>query len=364
MSQSKKHQSALHEKVGIVQPEIVSQNSVSKIQQFRRVQPTAKELMEGILAGNIRDLSRGITLIESANPLHLEKAHQLINGVLPHANRSIRIGITGVPGVGKSTFIEAFGKFLTNLGHKVAVLAVDPSSSISHGSILGDKTRMEELVNDANAFIRPSASGDSFGGVARKTRESISLCEAAGFNIILVETVGVGQNETTVHGMVDFFLLLKISGAGDELQGIKRGIMEMADAIVINKADGDNIKKANMAKVEFKRALHLFPAKESGWNPVVQTSSAITKDGIEAVWQTIDTYVKFTKQNGYFESNRNHQNQYWLMETIQEQLKNNFFQNKEIQIALAENKKAVQNNELSPFVAAQILLEKYFKEIN
>ena len=218
-------------------------------------------------------LSRAITLIESTNSKHLEKANEVINGCLPHANKSIRIGITGVPGVGKSTFIEAFGKHLTGLGKKVAVLAIDPSSTLSHGSILGDKTRMEELVKDENAFIRPSASGESLGGVARKTREAIILCEACGFDTIIIETVGVGQSETAVHSMVDFFLLLKIAGAGDELQGIKRGIMEMADAVVINKADGDNIQKAKIAKVEFNRALHFFPPKNSGWQPKVTTCS-------------------------------------------------------------------------------------------
>ncbi len=240
MSTHKKHNSSLTEKPGISSPEITSETSIEQIQRLRRIQPTAPELVSGILSGNITALSRAITLIESTSPNHFTKANEIINSCLPYANQSIRIGITGVPGVGKSTFIEAFGKHLTSLGRKVAVLAVDPSSTISYGSILGDKTRMEELVKDENAFIRPSASGETLGGVARKTRETIILCEAAGFNTLLIETVGVGQSETAVHSMVDFFLLLKISGAGDELQGIKRGIMEMADAIVINKSDGDH----------------------------------------------------------------------------------------------------------------------------
>ena len=256
--------SALQEKAGISPPEIVSEKVAEQIHTFRKLQPSAKELVNGILNGNITALSRAITLIESTNSEHLERANEVINACLPHANKSVRIGITGVPGVGKSTFIEAFGKYLTGLGKKVAVLAVDPTSTISHGSILGDKTRMEELVKDKNAYIRPSASGETLGGVARKTRESITLCEACGFDTIIIETVGVGQNEIAVHSMIDFFLLLKISGAGDELQGIKRGIMEMADAIVINKADGDNVRKSNLAKVEFGRALHLFPAKKIG----------------------------------------------------------------------------------------------------
>ena len=362
MERPKKRPSALHEKAGIAPPEIISTTAVEHIQQFRKIQPSSQELVNGILSGNITALSRAITLVESTNMSHLEKATQVINACLPHANQSIRIGITGVPGVGKSTFIEAFGKHLTGLGKKVAVLAVDPSSTISHGSILGDKTRMEELVKDENAYIRPSASGETLGGVARKTRETITLCEAAGFDIIIIETVGVGQSETAVHSMVDFFLLLKISGAGDELQGIKRGIMEMADAIVINKADGDMIRKANLAKVEFNRALHLFPAKKSGWTPTTATCSSITQEGIPAVWKTISEFVALTKGNHYFFEKRKEQNQYWMLETINEQLKSHFYNHQEIQTLLEANKKAVQNDEISPFAAAQLLLETYFKK--
>ena len=357
-----KKTSALHEKSGITPPEIVSSVAVAQIQQFRKKQPSTEELIEGILNGNMTALSRAITLVESTNVSHLEKATQIINACLPHANQSVRIGITGVPGVGKSTFIEAFGKFLTGLGKKVAVLAVDPSSSISHGSILGDKTRMEELVKDENAYIRPSASGETLGGVARKTRETITLCEAAGYDVIIIETVGVGQSETAVHSMVDFFLLLKISGAGDELQGIKRGIMEMADAIVINKADGDMIRKANLAKVEFGRALHLFPPKKSGWIPKSSTCSAITQDGIPEVWDTISEFVALTKANHYFFEKRKEQNQYWLLETINEQLKSHFYNDSKINSLLEVNKKAVQNDEISPFAAAQLLLDTYFKK--
>ena len=354
--------SALHEKAGISPPEIISSSAMQNIKEFRKKQPSASELIYGIVSKNTTALSRAITLIESTNSEHLIKANEIIQGCLPYANNSIRIGITGVPGVGKSTFIEAFGKYLTRLGKKVAVLAVDPSSTISHGSILGDKTRMEELVKDPNAFIRPSASGETLGGVARKTRETIILCEACGFDIILIETVGVGQSETAVHSMVDFFLLLKIAGAGDELQGIKRGIMEMADAIVINKADGDNIKKANLAKVEFNRALHLFPAKKSGWIPRTATCSAITNNGIDDVWQTISDYLELVHSNHYFEEKRKEQNQFWMMETINEQLKNHFYNQSNIMEALDSNKKAVQNNEISPFVAAQILLDSYFQK--
>ena len=362
MKNNIKKKSALNEKVGISPPEIVSPNAVKKIQSFRKNQPTSKELVSGILEGNITDLSRAITIVESTNSEHLVKANEIINACLPHANKSVRIGISGIPGVGKSTFIESIGKYLTSLGKKVAVLAVDPSSTISHGSILGDKTRMEELVKDKSAYIRPSATGETLGGVARKTRESITLCEACGFDTILIETVGVGQSETAVHSMVDFFLLLKISGSGDELQGIKRGIMEMADSIVINKADGDNIRKSNLAKVEFGRALHLFPAKKSGWIPTTSTCSAINHEGIPEVWETILKFLELTKTNNYFFEKRKEQNQYWMLETINEQLKTNFYNHPEIQKLLEENKKAVQNDELSPFAAAQILLETYFKK--
>jgi LAO/AO transport system kinase len=357
-----KKKSALSEIHGVEQPETFSSIVVSQIQQFRRKQPSVEELITGILKGDKTALSRAITLVESTNPEHLAKANEVIKGCLPHANQSVRIGITGVPGVGKSTFIEAFGKYLTSIGKKVAVLAVDPSSSISHGSILGDKTRMEELVKDENAYIRPSASGDTLGGVARKTRETIILCEACGFDTIVIETVGVGQSETAVHSMVDFFLLLKISGAGDELQGIKRGIMEMADTIVINKADGDNIAKAKLAKTEFNRALHLFPAKSSGWIPKVTTCSAFEKTGIDSVWEIISEYFEWVKSNQYFEEKRQNQNQFWMMETINEQLKSHFYNHPNIMQLLEENKKAVSSNEISPFAAAMGLLERYFNK--
>ena len=354
--------SALSEINGINQPDSVNTNVAKKIQLKRKEIPSSESLIEAIKKGDKIALSRAITLVESTNPIHLERANEVINGCLPYANNSVRIGITGVPGVGKSTFIEAFGTYLTSIGKKVAVLAVDPSSSISNGSILGDKTRMEELVKDENAFIRPSASGESLGGVARKTRESIILCEACGYDTIIIETVGVGQSETAVHSMVDFFLLLKLAGAGDELQGIKRGIMEMADTIVINKADGDNIAKAKLAKTEFNRALHLFPAKSSGWVPKVTTCSAYEKTGIDNVWTIIAEYFETVKTNDFFEKKRIDQNQFWMMETINEHLKSNFYNNTTIQSLLANTKQAVQNNEISPFAAAQILLQHYFSK--
>ncbi len=353
--------SALSEKDGIIKPEILSSQVAKHIQAFRKLEISAAELIEKIILGDKVALSRAITLIESTNPIHFEKANEVINGCLPYANQSVRIGITGVPGVGKSTFIEAFGTYLTSIGKKVAVLAVDPSSTLSHGSILGDKTRMEELVKDEFAFIRPSASGESLGGVARKTREAIILCEACGFDTIIIETVGVGQSETAVHSMVDFFLLLKISGAGDELQGIKRGIMEMADAVVINKADGDNIQKAKMAQIEFNRALHLFPMKDSDWQPKVTTCSSLTLDGISEVYEIILDYISKTNQSGYFNSNREAQNQYWMMETINEQLKNSFYQHPEIIKELESVKKQVVQHKISPFLGAKHLLELFKK---
>jgi LAO/AO transport system kinase len=342
-------------------PEIFNTAVLKKIQQARMAQPNTEELIAQVLAGEISALSRAITLIESSNPNHFSKANEIINACLPHANKSIRIGITGVPGVGKSTFIEAFGKHLSSQGKKIAVLTIDPSSSISHGSILGDKTRMEELAKDPNAYVRPSASGETLGGVARKTRETIILCEAAGFDTIIIETVGVGQSETAVHSMVDFFLLLQIAGAGDELQGIKRGIMEMADAIVINKSDGDNIPKTTQAKTELGLALHLFPSKKSGWIPLATTCSAKTNEGIIEIEQKISKYMELTKNNGYFDTKRAEQNEFWLLETIHNQLQQDFYTNSVIQDLLEKTKKAVQNNEYSPFAAAQLLLETYFK---
>lgn len=349
----------LHEKDGIEQPNFVDENSVRSIQKFRRKPLDVSTLIAKLLEGDVPSLSKAITLIESTNLKHQEQAHKIIQSCLPYANKSVRIGITGVPGVGKSTFIEAFGMYLTSIGKKVAVLAIDPSSSISKGSILGDKTRMEDLVKNPNAFIRPSASGTSLGGVSRKTRESIILCEAAGFDTILIETVGVGQSETAVHSMTDFFLLLNLAGAGDELQGIKRGIMEMADAVIINKADGDNLDRARNAKLDVNRGLQLFPIKDSKWKPKVLLASAYYKQGIAEVWDLIESYVKLTKENLYFEQHRNEQNTYWLKETINEQLLQNFYQNETIAEALSLNEQEVITHKKSPFMAAMELLELY-----
>lgn len=349
---------------GIEQPAAVNSDSVHRFLKKSRLSDlSVHEYCNGILQGNRTVLSRAVTLIESNKPDHQIVAQEIISHCLPFSGKSVRIGITGVPGAGKSTFIESFGTYLTSIGKKIAVLAIDPSSKRSGGSILGDKTRMEELSVDPNAYIRPSPSSGSLGGVARKTRETILLCEAAGFDTILIETVGVGQSETAVHSMVDFFLLLQIAGAGDELQGIKRGIMEMADAIVVNKADGDNIQRAGIAANLYRNALHLFPPSSSGWIPRVMTCSSLRKTGISEVWQCADDYFALVRENNYFEERRANQAKYWMFETIEESLKNNFYQNKHIKTALTHLESKVLDDKISPFIAAQQLLEKYFDAI-
>ncbi|WP_240315526.1 methylmalonyl Co-A mutase-associated GTPase MeaB [Aquimarina longa] len=339
---------------------MISNTNSKAIDRFKKLQQkivSVDTMFKAIIAKDTAALSKGITLIESTQYDHSEKAQQLVEMCLPHANNSVRIGITGVPGVGKSTFIEALGNLLLQKGKKVAILAIDPSSSISHGSILGDKTRMESLVRSNDAFIRPSPSGKSLGGVAQKTRESIILCEAAGYDVIIIETVGVGQSETAVHSMVDFFLLLKLAGAGDELQGIKRGIIEMADALVINKADGDNFIPAQKAKNQFTKALHLYPLAQSSWTPKVLTCSAMENTGIEDVWKLILKYLEITSTNGFFEKNRTQQNKFWLLQTIEEQLKTSFYNNIKVKDKLASQIDAVQKHKITPFTAAKYLLE-------
>ena len=321
---------------------------------------TPSEFVEGILKGNITILSQAVTLVESSKHEHQQVAQEIIEKCLPFAGKSVRIGITGVPGAGKSTSIDSFGMHLINQGRKLAVLAIDPSSERSKGSILGDKTRMEKLSIHPNAFIRPSPSAGSLGGVARKTRETIVLCEAAGYNNIFVETVGVGQSETAVHSMVDFFLLIQLSGTGDELQGIKRGIMEMADGIVINKADGDNLERAKLAAAQFRNALHLFPAPESGWTPQVLTYSGFYNIGVQEVWDMVYKYIDFVKDNGYFEYRRNEQSKYWMYETINEQLRDSFYHNPTIEAMLADKESQVLKGNLTSFVAAKNLLDTYF----
>ena len=339
----------------------IGSSSISKVLSQRKQTPSVSELVTGIRKGDQSLLARAITLVESTQEEHQQKAYEIIELCLSNSGETLRVGITGVPGVGKSTFIEALGTMLTGMGKKVAVLTVDPSSSISKGSILGDKTRMQELVKDPNAFIRPSPSGESLGGVARKTRESIILCEAAGYDVILVETVGVGQSEIAVHSMVDFFLLLKISGAGDELQGIKRGIMEMADAIVINKAEGDNLRRAQRARSEFERALHLYPPKNTTWIPKVVTCSSIEKTGISEIWKMIEAYEVLTKENNFFTSKRQEQNKYWFYQTVEDLLKQQFYQQATIVKELNPLIKKVEENTISPFRAAERLLYLYRK---
>ena len=324
---------------------------------------TVDEYVAKILEGNITTLSQAVTLIESSRADHQELAQAIIEKCLPHAGNSIRVGITGVPGAGKSTSIDSFGVHLCKQGKKLAVLAIDPSSERSKGSILGDKTRMERLAVIDNAFIRPSPTAGSLGGVARKTRESIILCEAAGFDYIFVETVGVGQSETAVHSMVDFFLLIQLSGTGDELQGIKRGIMEMADGIIINKADGDNIEKANIAQSHFKNALHLFPPADSGWTPEVLTYSGYYDLRIPEIWDMVGNYVDFVKESGYFDEKRNQQSTYWMYETINERLRNDFYRSEKIEQLMPILEQEVLGSKKSSFIAAMEAIDKYYDEL-
>ncbi len=320
------------------------------------------DFVQGILSGDISILSRAITLIESTKTEHQKLAEQVINACMPHAGNALRIGITGIPGVGKSTFIESFGVNLIQNHHKkVAVLAIDPSSELNKGSILGDKTRMEKLSQQPEAFIRPSPSAGSLGGVARKTRETAILCEAAGFNCIIIETVGVGQSETAVKSMVDFFLLLHLPGAGDELQGIKRGIMEMADGIAINKADGENMARATVAMQDVKRALNLYPQQESGWHVPVLACSALHNAGIPEIWETIERFERHMKLKGFFEINRANQATYWLKETITEALMQQFNAVPAVKMRYQELETEIKNHKVSPFTAARELIELFLR---
>jgi len=316
------------------------------------------EMTDGILSSNISYVSKAITLVESTKHEHQEQAQQIINTIIKHSGNSFRLGITGVPGVGKSTFIESYGLEVINRGHKLAVLAIDPSSQLSKGSILGDKTRMEQLSVHPKAFIRPSPSSGSLGGVARKTKESIIICEAAGYDYIFIETVGVGQSETAVHQLTDFFLLLMLAGAGDELQGIKRGIMEMADGIVITKADGTNTDKAKMARGEYARALHLFPPTESNWIPEVLTCSSTENKGIKEVYDMIDKYKRHTVSRGFYETKRAHQTKQWLHQTINDTLIERFYSNPIIKEEILKIEKQLEQNQINPYQAAMDLFKK------
>ena len=363
-SDKDKFRSALKVNKGVDRLPVINEQAIKALQSRRKVSLSADSFVDGILSSDRTVLSQAITLVESSLPHHFEKAQEIIEKCTPYSAKSFRIGITGVPGVGKSTFIEAFGMHLISRGHKTAVLAVDPSSEVSKGSILGDKTRMETLSGHADAFIRPSPSAGSLGGVARKTREIIILCEAAGFDRILVETVGVGQSETAVHSMVDFFLLLMLSGAGDELQGIKRGIMEMCDGMVINKADGDNLINAQKARVQYQNALHLFPPTPSGWTPKVEICSSLMKTGIDKIEDMIMAYASLVKSNGFFEKERQSQQKYHMYETIQQKLSDNFYQNPHVK-AITENVLEMLNdNRLTSYQAASRLLDAYFSKLD
>jgi len=357
----KKYKSALSVKKGVENISNINKKSVSEFKRNKRPLLSAKDYFEGIKKGDISLLSRAITVVESSKTEHQKTAKELISLCLPLSGNSVRIGVTGVPGAGKSSLIETLGLYFLRRGGKVAVLAVDPSSSKSGGSILGDKTRMEKLSAEKNAFIRPSPSGGTLGGVARKTAETIILCEAAGFDTIFVETVGVGQSEITVKSMVDFFMLVLISGAGDELQGIKRGITETADLIIINKADGDNKIKAERAKSEYANALHLFPPPESGVKPEVVTASALTGEGIPEIYDLLQNYLKYTKIDGYFFENRINQAKFRMYDTVNEILKNNFYSNEKVKEKIKEYEILIKSGKINPYEAAENLTEMYFR---
>ncbi|MBR0183035.1 MAG: methylmalonyl Co-A mutase-associated GTPase MeaB [Bacteroidaceae bacterium] len=343
---------------GVEQPS--SRNPYLRRGSFVRRQLTASDYVEGILKGDSSVLGQAVTLVESTLPEHHQIAQEVIEKCLPYSGNSIRVGISGVPGAGKSTSIDEFGiHVLEEHGGKLAVLAIDPSSERTKGSILGDKTRMEKLSVHPKTFIRPSPSAGSLGGVARKTRETIILCEAAGYDKIFVETVGVGQSETACHSMVDFFLLIQLAGTGDELQGIKRGIMEMADGIIINKCDGNNVEKCQLAASHFRNALHLFPMPESGWLPQVLTYSGFYGIGIKEVWDMVYAYMDFVKKNGYFEHRRAEQAKYWMYESINENLRNSFYQNPTIEMMLKAEERSVLAGEKTSFVAAKQLFDTY-----
>ncbi len=361
MAKKSNKRGALKYSKGVDQPDSLNPEAIARLKSARKKLRSLEEYIAGVRSGNRTILGQAITLVESAHPRHQELASGIINACLPGAGNSIRLGITGIPGVGKSTFIEVLGNQIIEGGKKLAVLAIDPTSERSSGSILGDKTRMESLSSNPGAFIRPSPSGGSLGGVARKTREAVVLCEAAGYEVIFIETVGVGQSETAVQSMVDCFLLLMLAGAGDELQGIKRGIMEMADIVAITKADGDNKARAGRAKSELEYALHLFPPPPSGWTPKVLTCSALKNEGVDTLWKLVNDHIDHTRNNGYFTKHRQDQRIYWLHSSIAEHLKSRFYRDESIQQELKKLEEQVRDNTMTSFQAAQILLDKYYK---
>lgn len=363
MDKKSEYKSAITIQSGIQKPPSINPDVLAKTVRKRRKKYSADEFVSGIISGNRTLLSQAITLVESSLPEHYEAAQIIIEKCLPYSSKSVRIGITGVPGAGKSTFIEALGLHITGAGRKLAVLTIDPSSERTKGSILGDKTRMELLSIHPSAYIRPSPTTGSLGGVARSTRETIVLCEAAGFDTIFVETVGVGQSETSVHSMVDFFLLLMLAGAGDELQGIKRGIMEMADLIAITKADGANKIVADNARILYENALHLFPRKTSGWVPQVHTCSALNNTGIKELWDIIMDYITFTKESGYFENFRKEQAVIRMHDTILEYLNNSFYVNDGVRSLVPEMERQLHKGTITSYKAALKLLDKYFSKL-
>lgn len=348
---------------GIEQPLYLNVNAIKTLKHKKTEEILTEEYVQGIISGDKILLSKAITIVESSLSEHQRIGQKIIEKILPYTGKSVRIGITGVPGVGKSTFIEALGNLLVKDKKKVTVLAIDPSSSRTKGSILGDKSRMYTLSTEGNAYIRPSPSSGTLGGVARKTRETILLCEAAGFDVILIETVGIGQSETAVHSMVDFFLILMLAGAGDELQGIKRGIIELADLLVINKSDDDVQDKIKLAIREYSNALHLYPAKPSTWIPKVSSCSSITTDGIQNVWHIIEEYFSLTKRNNFFEVKRQEQSKYWFYETVNSELSNSFYQDKEIAALLVKLEEDVVLNRRNPFNAAAEIMRIYNQKL-
>ncbi|MFB6465891.1 methylmalonyl Co-A mutase-associated GTPase MeaB [Cytobacillus sp. Hz8] len=351
-------------KKGVIRKEeAVEIKKTSRFQKRSKNDPTIEELYKGVLTGDRSVIARAITLIESNAEHHFKKSQELLQRLLPHSGSSIRIGITGVPGAGKSTFIEAFGMFLCNLGLKVAVLAIDPSSSISGGSILGDKTRMEQLARNPRAYIRPSPSGGKLGGVHRKTRETMLVCEAAGFDVILIETVGVGQSEVIVRNMVDFFMLLVLTGAGDELQGMKKGIMEIADTIIVNKADGDNKINALKTKEEYNRILHFLQPATKGWVTKAHACSSLAQVGIEEIWNMIRTFEESTKENGVFYDRRREQTKDWIYAMIMDQLQVSFFQNPEVKLLLPKMENEVICGDRTVTSAVENLFKVFYRNL-
>jgi len=327
------------------------------------VQNSVPEL-EQILQGNRRAIAKAITLLESTRPESFEQGQELLESLLPHAGKALRIGITGVPGVGKSTFIEAIGLFLIKLGHRVAVLAVDPSSQLTGGSIMGDKTRMNELAQHPHAFIRPSPSSGILGGVARKTRETMLICEAAGYDVVIVETVGVGQSETMVASMVDLFLLLMLPNAGDELQGIKKGVLELADLVVVNKSDGEQETLAKTAQSEYRKALHLLPSSKNSWTPQILRCSALEKRGIDKIWDSVKSFRKALQNSGEWEKQRRTQTGKWMWSLVEEGLLTNFRNHPNLQKQIPELEKEVESGNMLPTTAARKLLDSWISNIN